>query len=212
MTTGAERTAGAALAIRLTGLLAALLFALGGRAALAAEPGAAGAWGIEELMRGLREVKTARGRFVERRDLAALTAPLRSSGTLVYVAPGRVEKHTVRPAPETLVLEGDRLTIEKIEGGPKRVLNLPDYPVLWAFVESIRSTLAGDLGTLERFYGVELSGQRSQWRLALKPVEPKMREVVSEIRIEGRGEWIGSISVLEAGGDRSTMTIARDAP
>lgn len=196
MTTGAERLSRA--------LLAALL-------ALACSSSAAADWGVADLMRTLGQVKQAKGRFVERRDLAALTAPLRSSGTLVYVAPGRLEKHTTRPAPESLTLEGERLTIEKIEGGPKRVLNLPDYPVLWAFVESIRSTLAGDLGTLSRFYRVELSGRPAQWRLVLAPIEPRMREVVREIRIEGREDWIGSISVFEAGGDRSTMTITRDA-
>jgi outer membrane lipoprotein carrier protein LolA len=196
MTTGAERV-GRALAMMLL--------------ALACLPGAAAEWGVADLMRSLGQVKQAKGRFVERRDLAALTAPLRSSGTLVYVAPGRLEKHTTRPAPESLILEGERLTIEKIEGGPRRVLNLPDYPVLWAFVESIRSTLAGDLGTLGRFYSVELSGRQAQWRLVLVPVEPKMREVVREIRIEGREDWVGSISVFEAGGDRSTMTITRDA-
>jgi hypothetical protein len=195
MITGAERVARVLLALLL---------------ALACLPGAAAEWGLADLMRSLSQVKQARGRFVERRDLAALTAPLRSSGTLVYVAPGRLEKHTTKPAPESLVLEGERLTIEKIEGGPKRVLNLPDYPVLWAFVESIRSTLAGDLGTLNRFYRVELSGKESQWRLVLVPIEPKMREVVREIRIEGRGDWVGSIAVLEAGGDRSTMTITRE--
>jgi outer membrane lipoprotein carrier protein LolA len=203
MTTGAERLA--RVPERLARALCAVLLAL------ACTPVAAADWGIADLMRGLGRVKQAKGRFVERRDLAALTAPLRSSGTLVYVAPGRLEKHTTRPAPESFILEGQRLTIEKIEGGPKRVLNLPDYPVLWAFAESIRSTLAGDLGTLNRFYRVELSGRPSQWRLVLVPVEPRMREVVSEIRIEGRDDWVGSISVFEAGGDRSTMTITRDA-
>ncbi len=196
MITGAERFAGV--------VLGALL-------ALACSSAAAADWGVADLMRTLAQVKQAKGRFVERRDLAALTAPLRSSGTLVYVAPGRLEKHTTKPAPESLTLEGERLTIEKIEGGPKRVLNLPDYPVLWAFVESIRSTLAGDLGTLNRFYRVELAGRPAQWRLVLVPIEPRMREVVREIRIDGSADWIGSISVFEAGGDRSTMTITRDA-
>jgi outer membrane lipoprotein carrier protein LolA len=206
MTTGAERIARAVGAALLAGLLA-----LGARAAPASEPRAEAGWGLEQLMRSLSAVKSSKARFVERRDLVALTAPLRSSGTLLYVAPGRVEKHTLKPAPESVIIEGDRLTVEKVEGGPKRVFNLPDYPVFWAFVESIRSTLAGDLETLSRFYRVDLSGRESQWRLVLVPVEPKMREVVSEIRIEGRRDSIGSISVFESGGDRSTMTITRDA-
>ena len=42
---------------------------------------------------------------------------------------------------------------------------LQDYPVLWAFVESIRSTLAGDLQSLNRFYRVELDGSERDWRL-----------------------------------------------
>lgn len=202
MTTGAERLGHAAGRLALG---VALL-------ALACSPATAGEWGVADLMRSLAAVKEARGRFVERRDLAALTAPLRSSGTLVYVAPGHLEKQTTKPAPESLVLDGERLAIGKIEGGPKRVLNLPDYPVLWAFVESIRSTLAGDLGTLNRFYRVDLSGREAQWRLVLVPVEPRMREVVREIRIDGRRDWIDTISVFESGGDRSTMTITRDSP
>jgi hypothetical protein len=201
MTTGIESFAARVLA----GLL---MFAC--PLAFAEERSAAASWGVEQLMHSLRQVKTARAKFVERKDLAALTAPLRSSGTLIYISPGRLEKHTLRPHPESLILQGDRLTVEKTEGGPKRTLNLPEYPVLWAFVESIRSTLAGDLRTLNRFYRVELTGREDQWRLALQPSEPKMRDVVSEIRIDGRGNWISSISVLEAGGDRSTMMMTRD--
>jgi len=88
---------------------------------------------------------------------------------------------------------------------------LSDYPVIWAFVESIRSTLAGDLATLRRFYQVSLEGDEQQWRLLLKPVEPAMLEVVSDIRIGGSRDRVLSMEFIEANGDRSTMTIARDA-
>jgi hypothetical protein len=39
-----------------------------------------------------------------------------------------------------------------------------------------------------------------------------MREVVSEIRISGERNWINAIEIMETGGDRSVMTIARDEP
>ena len=163
-------------------------------------------------MRELAQVKTANARFIERRHLAILTAPLESSGTLVYVAPDRLEKHTLRPRPESLVLERNELTVESKERNQRRTLVLQDYPVIWAFVESIRATLAGDLPTLSRFYQVGLDGGERRWRLSLIPSEPRMQDVVSEIRISGDRSWINAIEMIETGGDRSVMTIIRDAP
>ena len=181
-------------------------------AAVAAESSDPAAWDLQRLMRELAQVKTANARFLERRHLGILTAPLESSGTLVYVAPDRLEKHTLRPRPESLVLERNELTVESKERNQRRTLVLQDYPVIWAFVESIRSTLAGDLPTLSRFYQVGLDGGERRWRLSLIPSEPRMQDVVSEIRISGDRSWINAIEMIETGGDRSLMTITRDGP
>jgi len=191
-----------------------LLFAAGvcSSSAVAAEAGDAAGWDIRRLMQELGQVKTAKGRFVERKHLAILNAPLEFSGTLVYVAPSRLEKHTLAPWPESLVLEREELTIESKERNQRRMLVLLDYPVIRAFVESIRSTLAGDLPTLTRFYRVGLDGSEPRWRLTLKPSEPGMREVVSEIRISGERSSINAIEIIETNGDRSVMTITKDGP
>jgi len=188
------------------------LFAASTAVAVAAETSDPVAWDVQRLMRELAQVKTANARFFERRHLAILTAPLESSGTLVYAAPDRLEKHTLRPRPESLVLERNELTVESKERNQRRTLVLQDYPVIWAFVESIRSTLAGDLPTLSRFYQVGLDGGERRWRLTLKPSEPRMQDVVSEIRISGDRSWINAIEMIETGGDRSVMTITRDGP
>jgi hypothetical protein len=66
--------------------------------------------------------------------------------------------------------------------------------------------------TLNRFYQVSLDGGERRWRLTLKPREPDMQEVVSEIRIGGSRNWIDTIEIIEVQGDRSLMTITRDAP
>jgi hypothetical protein len=191
-----------------------LLFAAGvcSSAAVAAEGGDVAGWDIKRLMQELGQVTTAKGRFVERKHLAILNAPLELSGTLVYVAPDRLEKHTLVPRAESLVLEREELTIESKERKQRRTLVLQDYPVIWAFVESIRSTLAGDLPTLSRFYQVSLDGGERRWRLTLKPSEPGMQDVVGEIRISGDRSWINTIEIIETGGDRSVMTITRDGP
>jgi len=190
-------------------LLAAGLCAPGAIAAEANEPDA---WDVKRLMRELGQVKSSRAKFVERKHLAILNAPLESSGTLIYIAPGRLEKHTLAPRRESLVLERDRLTLENMERNQRRTFTLQDQPVIWAFVESIRSTLAGDLATLSRFYEVSLDGGAGAWLLTLKPVEPGMQGVVSEIRISGSRNWIGTIEIIETQGDRSLMTITKDGP
>jgi Outer membrane lipoprotein carrier protein LolA-like len=171
-------------------------------------PSAAGAdLGVEELMRSLAQVRSRTASFVERKHVAILNAPLESSGTLVYTAPGRLEKHTIAPRAESLVLEGDRLTLEDKGRDRKRTFALPEQPVIQAFVEGVRSTLAGDLATLSRFYQVALEGNERRWRLLLRPREQRMQDFVSEIRISGSLDRIRTIEIVEAGGDRSVMTI-----
>jgi outer membrane lipoprotein-sorting protein len=169
-------------------------------------------WGIAQLMQALAAVKESRSRFVERKHLGILKEPLVSSGTLAYRAPGHLEKQTLSPRRDSLVLDGERLTLEDGESQRRRTVELQSYPAIWAFVEGIRATLAGDLGALSRFYRVELRGERSRWRLVLAPTDPAMLEMVSEIRIDGGGDRIRAIEIVEPSGDRSVMTITRDAP
>ncbi|HEV8260959.1 MAG TPA: LolA-related protein [Burkholderiales bacterium] len=164
-------------------------------------------WGVPQLMRELGAVKRSRARFVERKYLKVLNAPLELRGTLTYSAPGNLEKRILSPKPETLTVEGDRLTIESAARSERRTLRLQDYPVLWAFVESIRSTLSGDIAALERFYRVELEGGPAQWRLYLVPRGQEMRAVISLIRIGGSRDRVDLIEVHEASGDRSVMKV-----
>lgn len=179
---------------------------------VAAAPGDSGGWNLERLMQDLARVKSAKERFVERKYLSILAAPLELSGTLIYIAPNRLEKHTLAPRPESLVLEREELTIENTERNQRRTLILRDYPLIRAFVESIRSTLAGDLPTLTSHYRVGLDGSERGWRLTLTPNESAMRGVISEIRISGERNWVNVVEIIETNGDRSVMTVTRDGP
>ncbi|HYH42728.1 MAG TPA: outer membrane lipoprotein carrier protein LolA [Burkholderiales bacterium] len=170
------------------------------------------AWSVADLMQRLGQVKSVRAKFVERKQLRILNAPLQFSGTLIYKAPGHLEKHTLLPKPQSLVLTDDRLTVEDPAKKQRRTLSLQDYPVVWAFVESIRATLAGDVQALNRFYKVELEGGEADWRLVLRPIEPALQSMVSVIRISGARERVRVIEIVEGEGDRSIMTITESAP
>lgn len=168
---------------------------------------AAGDWDVAHLMDLLSQNKSGEARFVERKFIALLDQPVESSGELSYVAPDRLEKRTLEPKPESMLLEGGMLTLER--GGRKRSLPLADYPEVGAFVESIRATLAGDHKSLMRTYDLALEGDPAQWTLTLTPSQPRMAQIVQKIRIGGSRGEVTSVEVLQADGDRSLMRIQR---
>jgi hypothetical protein len=180
-------------------------------AALAAPAAADGeAWGLTQLMHGFQAVKVSRAQFVERRYLGMLNEPLKSSGTLAYVAPDKLEKTTLTPRPERLALDGDRLTIDRGPDGEHRTLALSAHPEIAGVVESIRGTLAGDPSALERFYTLSLTGGPSDWTLRLEPKDATLRKLVSSIRIAGSVAAIHTIDTQESDGDRAEMIILED--
>jgi hypothetical protein len=184
-------------------------FSINPAAATEPEPDAA-TWSLPELMRSLAQIKSSKATFVERKHLSMLKTPLSFSGTLEYQAPDQLVKHTLLPKPEKMTLNHDKLVVQSGDASASRTLSLQEYPSIWAFVESIRSTLAGDIETLNRFYDVSLKGQEKQWQLILRPADSKIKSLVNEILIKGSFDQINTIEIREAGGDYSVMSITRD--
>jgi hypothetical protein len=166
------------------------------------------AWGLEQLMSELAHVERSQAQFTEQKYMKVLKRPVESSGTLIYEAPDRMIKRTLKPKLETMTVDADRLTLER--QGRTRALRLQDYPTLWAFIESIRSTLKGDLSALQRFYQVELSGEPQHWSLTMKPKDVKMSRVISSVEIAGTQGKIRTVKVQETQGDHSVMTITEE--
>ena len=165
------------------------------------------AWGLEQLMHVLGQRDHGRASFTETKYLRLLSRPLTLKGTLSYQAPDRLEKRTLEPNEEILLVDGDRVTVEIPVRRIKRSFALQEHPVLWGFVESIRATLLGDGATLERFYHADLRGGPEGWRLSLKPIDARMAAVIGEIRIAGTGGSVSSVEILETRGDRSVIKI-----
>ncbi len=164
-------------------------------------------WGIDQLMHALAQTRAGHARFIETKSIAMLDQPVESSGELFYTAPDTLEKRTVKPKPETMLVEGDNLVIER--GRQKYRLQLQDYPELAAFIDSIRGTLAGDRKALERTYQLSLEGSASAWTLQLVPINAKMKQVVARIRISGVRDEVRSIDISQTDGDSSQMRIEK---
>lgn len=169
--------------------------------------GHAATWDIDQLMQGLARIRTSQANFVEKKTIAMLDRPVESSGELFYKAPDHLEKRTLKPKPESMIVDGDSLIIEK--GHKKYRLQLADYPELAAFIDSIRGTLAGDRKALERNYRLSLDGTAERWILQLVPTDAKMQAVVQRIRIAGELDTVRSIEINQSDGDSSKMLIEK---
>ena len=167
----------------------------------------AAAWDVEQLMRSLAQTRSSHARFVEKKTIAMLDQAVESSGELFYSAPDHLEKRTLKPKPESMILDHGTLVIER--GRQKHRLQLQDYPELAAFIDSIRATLAGDRKALERSYRLSLDGTAEHWTLQLLPVDEKMRAVVKGIRIAGVRDALRSIEITQADGDSSLMLVEK---
>lgn len=164
---------------------------------------------LARLMDALARNTHGAATFTEKKYLAMLDEPVESSGELLFVPPARLEKRTLKPKAETLVLDGDVLTVER--RNRKHALPLGDYPEVAGMIESIRATLAGDRRALERIYRLDLQGGSERWTLLLVPLDARAGGLVSRIRIEGERDELRTVEILQADGDRSVMSIRKTA-
>jgi outer membrane lipoprotein-sorting protein len=164
-------------------------------------------WDIDQLMRALAQIHSNHASFVEKKSIAMLDKPVESSGELFYTAPDHLEKRTIKPKPESMILDNGTLVIER--GRRKLGLQLQDNPELAAYIDSIRGTLAGDREALERNYRLSLDGTVEHWTLQLLPLHEKMQAVVKRIRIAGVRDAVRSVEITQADGDSSLMLIEK---
>jgi outer membrane lipoprotein-sorting protein len=179
--------------------IASMPFAAG--YALAADGGDA----LGSLMALLAQRRHGVADFTQTQYLAVLKQPQRSEGVLSYEAPDHLEQRTLKPHPQTAVLDHGMLTLTR--GSRQRTVRLDDYPQLAPLIDSVRATLAGDLPALQRRFELSLAGDLDHWQLELTPRESGLALGVSRIQLNGQRDQILQVEVQQAGGDRSLMTI-----
>ncbi len=161
--------------------------------------------GLEALLKRVGGQPKQEARFVEKKYLAVLDAPVESSGTLRYEAPDRLEKNTERPVKESMMLDGEQLVVER--NGRRRSLPAAQLPAVAALVGGIRDTLRGDAEALRRMFKVVLQGNAASWQIDLLPSDSASAQLVSRITLRGREDRLLEVETLQADGDRSVMTL-----
>lgn len=186
-------------------LLLAAAAALAPAAGVCAAPEPSGSAALDQVLQLLASHQHGHVTFTEVHQLAMLDHPLESSGELLYDAPDRLEKRTLEPKPEDLLLEHGVVTMQR--GSHRRVLSLHDYPQIAPLVESVRATLAGDRAALERYFTVRFSGTVADWTLELQPYDASVARTVQTVRIHGERDAIRTVEIRQKDGDASLLTI-----
>jgi outer membrane lipoprotein-sorting protein len=182
--------------------------ALGGLL-LAAVPAWA-AFDLTTLAGLLAQRKSAEVRFTEERFVTGFDGPLRSSGTLTFTAPDRFARHTLEPRPESMLVDGNTVTLQR--GGRSRKMALDAVPELTALIEAVRGTLTGNAATLQKYFKVRVEGGAALWTLTLVPLEGRLAAQVRELKIAGQAGDVRSVELWLSGGDRSLMLVDAPAP
>ena len=123
-----------------------------------------------------------------------------------YDAPDRLEKRTLAPRAEKLVLAGGILTVDR---GKTHVswICMPT-PRVQPFIESVRATLAGDRGALEQLFTLEFDGSLARWSHDAGSQGPPRSSARSRrCGSTASQDQLLNVEIRQADGDRSLMTL-----
>lgn len=175
---------------------------------MSAAPAASPGWTLETLLPALAARDPVRMRFAERHFVAILEQPIDTTGELRFSPPDRLEKRSLGPRSERLVLDGQTLTIER--DGLRRSVDLASVPEAAALAQGLRAVLNGDAAALKRDFSVRVDGTRARWTLELVPRQASVARLIEHIRIGGEHGEVSTIDVQQSSGDRSVMRVSRE--
>jgi len=154
----------------------------------------------------LREAAVVHAEFRQTRHLAALTRPLKASGTLVMARDRGVVWSVEKPLKITYVIGPGGLLVVDAQGRRER-RTARDLPVLGQMGRVFQSMVQGDWKGLEAQFTVEGSGSAAAWEVTLTP-RAGLAGYLRQVRLKG-GRFVDQVTLVEAGGDRMEIAFLR---
>jgi len=150
--------------------------------------------------------------FVQTRSLAALTRPLKASGSLVLARDKGVIWALKRPVALTYVMGPKGLMV--VDGdGVKERKGAGAAPMVAQMGRIFQALAQGDWHVLDSFFTVTGEGDPAHWEVNLQP-NAQAAAFVKRVRING-GQFIDRVRIDEPAGDRTELVFQHqrgDAP
>lgn len=159
-----------------------------------------------DLTAHLREARVVHADFTQVRTLAALSRPLKASGSLVLARDQGVIWQLRTPLAITYVMGPGGLLVIDGQGRRER-RTAPETSVMAQLGRVFQGLVQGDWRALEGFFTVTGEGRPERWSVLLTP-RPEAAAFLRRIQLSG-GRSIERIRVEEASGDRMELTFER---
>jgi len=164
-----------------------------------------------QLTAHLKEAACIHLDFTQTRSLAALSRPLKASGSLVLARDKGVIWSLKRPVALTYVMGPKGLMV--VNGDSRERKTARDAPMVAQMGQIFQALAQGDWHVLESFFTVTGTGEPGRWEVTLLP-NAQTAAFVKRIRLNG-GRFIDRVRVEEAGGDSTDLVFqhqSMDAP
>jgi hypothetical protein len=163
------------------------------------------------LLQAMTQVSGLEAKFVERKKLALLKAPLVSEGRIYYTQGGYMARVVEKPLASTVRIGPTKL--EVIDDTGHKDVDLRSRPDIQTFVSSFVHVVAGDYDALAKVYKLSFAAEGDEaWLLTLAPTSDTLSKLVKKLEIRGSGYAVQSIRVLEAGGDSTEIELSAVDP
>ena len=144
--------------------------------------------------------------FREEKTVPHLTRPLVSSGVLIYRRPDHMEKRTLSPLREDLVVDGRRASVTAGDN-PPHVLDVDAHAELRVVIDTFIGILSGDLNRLRADFDVTAEGSTALWRITLLPRGPEARKLLRGASVTGRAGAVREVRLLLPRDHWDVMTV-----
>ncbi|MCR9246571.1 MAG: outer membrane lipoprotein carrier protein LolA [bacterium] len=151
--------------------------------------------------------------YTEEKHLGLLAVPLKSRGRLYFLQPGYMARVVEAPEKSRLTITPRELRMAGRDG--VEVVDLRKSDHLRLFVTSLVRVFRGDREALTKHYEIRYTKSatdRLAWSLALAPRKEPLTRMLKCLTLEGRGQAVTRIVLLEPSGDRTVTKIVKADP
>jgi hypothetical protein len=153
----------------------------------------------------LSQARQLRGRFIHRKFLTEVPAPLVARGEFLFARDLGIYWHTQAPFDSEFILTPSGM-LERDEGAESVRLRASEQPTVRVAAEIFLALFALDLDTLGRNFDMYGHQEGRTWRLGLRPKTAALRAVLQQVVVQGE-QQVESIELRDAGGDRTEIVL-----
>jgi outer membrane lipoprotein-sorting protein len=163
---------------------------------------------VTKVKKGMKDVKTTRGRFTQTRRLAAFDDAVVSTGSFAIERPSKIRWEIEKPFRSILVITGDKGARWNEHRKAVERFALAEKPGIDVAVKQMFTWYSGDFEDVKATFEptVESDGRT----VSLVPKNEKVRDVMARIAIRFAPDFatIESIAIEEKGGDRTDIVFS----